>query len=97
MIDLDSIVGFEWDSANKDKSYVKHGISPNEAEEVFLDENALLQEDIKHSQHEQRYVLMGKTLNNKLLFCIFTMRKLKVRVISVRTADNHERKQYETT
>ena len=95
MIDLDSIIGFEWDSANRDKSYFKHGITPNEAEEIFLDERGLLHEDVKHSQHEQRYVLIGKTFNNKLLICIFTIRNLKVRVISVRKTDKQERRQYE--
>ena len=95
MVDTEGVIGFEWDNANRDKSYIKHGITPNEAEEIFLDEDALLQEDVKHSQHEQRYVLIGQTFNKKLLICIFTIRNLKVRIISVRKTDKQERKQYE--
>ena len=39
MIDLGKITGFDWNQGNIDKSYKKHGVTPNEAEEVFLDEN----------------------------------------------------------
>jgi uncharacterized DUF497 family protein len=35
MFDLAGIEGFEWDKANRDKSYQKHRITPAEAEEIF--------------------------------------------------------------
>jgi uncharacterized protein len=97
MIDTSGAVEFEWDNANKDKSLIKHGITPNEAEEIFLDENAFLQEDIKHSQQEKRFIIIGKTFEKKVLFCIFTVRNYKLRIISVRRADKQEKKLYEKT
>jgi len=36
-----------WDKWNIDKSYEKHGIAPNETEEVFLDEEVKIKKDIK--------------------------------------------------
>lgn len=48
MIDLGKYREFEWDKGNIEKSFQKHGITPNEAEEIFLDEDLLLQEDLKH-------------------------------------------------
>lgn len=97
MIDLSRYTGFEWDKGNVDKSFKKHKISPNESEEIFLDENLFLQEDFKHSQDEQRFVAIGKTISRKLLLTAFTIRNFTIRIISVRIADNKERKQYEKT
>ena len=73
MVDLGKITEFEWDEGNIDKSYKKHGITPNEAEELFLDENVLLVEDIKHSQKEERFIVIGKTTQRKLLLAAFTI------------------------
>jgi len=38
---------------------VKHGISFEEAQTVFLDENARLIDDPDHSLDEERFVLLG--------------------------------------
>ena len=95
MMDLSEYTEFEWDKGNIDKSFKKHKISPNEAEEIFLDKNLFLQEDFKHSQREQRFVAIGKTISKKLLLTVFTIRNYKIRIISVRIADNKERRQYE--
>ena len=54
MLNLGDYTSFEWDRGNADKSYKKHGVSPSEAEESFLDENALVLRDIKHSQKEKK-------------------------------------------
>ena len=94
-MDLSEYTEFEWDKGNIDKSFKKHKISPNEAEEIFLDKNLFLQEDFKHSQREQRFVAIGKTISKKLLLTVFTIRNYKIRIISVRIADNKERRQYE--
>ncbi|HSX19062.1 MAG TPA: BrnT family toxin [Candidatus Saccharimonadales bacterium] len=95
MIDLGKIVGFEWDKWNLDKNYIKHGITPKEAEEVFLDENVLLIEDIKHSGAEERSIAIGMTVGDSLLFVVFTVRSNKIRIISARIANKKERRQYE--
>lgn len=95
MVDLRMIVGFEWDEGNIEKSYKKHGITPKEAEELFLDEHVLLVEDIKHSQIEKRFIAIGKTIQQKLLFTAFIIRNSRIRIISVRRANNKERRKYE--
>jgi uncharacterized DUF497 family protein len=92
---LSKIKGFEWDKANFNKSYQKHGTTPNETEEIFLDENLRAVKDIKHSQDEKRFTVLGKTFENKILFVVFTIRKDKIRVISARKANQKERNKYE--
>ncbi len=93
--DLSKIKGFHWDKGNIDKSYLKHGITPKEAEEIFLDDNVLLQEDFKHSQKEERYIAIGRLAQDKTLFAVFTLRGSKIRIISIRRANRKEKGQYE--
>lgn len=95
MIDVKKIAGFEWDEGNVDKSYKKHGITPNETEEVFLDKDILLLEDIKHSKQEERYVAIGKIIKGDILFVAFTVRKDNIRIISARKVNKKERRLYE--
>lgn len=95
MVDLSKIKSFEWDKGNIDKSYQKHGITPNEAEEVFLDDDILLLKDIKHSKQEERFEAIGKITKGDILFLAFTIRGDKIRIISARKANKKERKQYE--
>jgi uncharacterized protein len=95
MLDLNNIVGFEWDKGNIDKSYKKHGISPNEAEEIFLDEDILILEDIEHSEQEKRFEAVGKSTKDRMLFVVYTIRHDKIRIISARLANKKERRQYE--
>lgn len=95
MIDLSKITGFEWDKGNIDKSYHKRGITPNEAEQIFTDEDLQIEKDAKHQEVEKRYIAIGKNETEKVLFIIFTLRKHKIRVISVRLANQKERRLYE--
>ena len=81
---------FDWDEGNLDKSFKKHGITPNESEEIFLDENLGVTSDIKHAQDEERLVALGKTLAGIILFVVFTVRKNKIRIISARFANKKE-------
>jgi uncharacterized protein len=91
----EKIVIFEWDRGNIDKNYQKHGIAQKEAEEIFLDENLGVLPDIDHSQNENRLIALGKTVSGKVLFAIFTVRSEKIRIISVRIANQKERRVYE--
>ncbi|MBI5452271.1 BrnT family toxin [Candidatus Gottesmanbacteria bacterium] len=95
MLDLSQFTEFEWDKGNIDKSYEKHGITPNEAEEVFLDKNILILEDIKHSKREERFMAIGKIAAGSVLFLAFTVRKDNIRIISARKANKKERRLYE--
>jgi len=95
MISWGEIKGFEWDKGNVDKSHQKHGIIPKESEEVFLDANLQIIRDIKHSQKESRFIVIGKSFKKKVLFVAFTLRKNRVRVVSARLANKKERRNYE--
>ena len=59
MVDLDRITGFEWDEGNEWKSYVRHNVSQEEAEQVFFSESLLVVKDHAHSQSELRYHALG--------------------------------------
>lgn len=97
MLDLGKIREFVWDAGNVDKSYKKYKITPNIAEEVFLDSNLYFIEDFKHSQKEKRFSALGKTKKEKILFVSFTVKVNKIRIISARPASRRERRQYEKT
>ena len=95
MINLSKLLGFEWDQWNTDKSYKKHGITPNETEEVFLDESVKIEKDVKHQQQEERFIAIGRTTENKVLFVVFTIRTDKIRIISGRIANKKEKEVYQ--
>ena len=94
IIELPEPIIFEWDMGNFVKSYKKHNITTEEAEQVFFTKHLLKKDDL-HSTTEDRFHLIGPTDNDKMLLISFTVRGKKIRVISARPADKHERKIYE--
>lgn len=89
---------FDWDDGNRYKNLLKHNVSRAEIEEVFLDGDAVLLRDVKHSSlMENRYIVLGRTLFDRHLFIIFTIRNNAVRVISARDMAKKERSIYEKT
>jgi len=97
MIDaLSQCAGFEWDKHNSDKIRLKHRVSPGECEQVFFNLPLIVSDDVKHSEIENRFYVLGQTNSERLLFLVFTIRKDKVRVISARDMNKKERRVYET-
>ena len=88
-------VRFEWDKYNTIKNWTKHKVRPFEAEQTFSDTFALILHDELHSQLEARHVVIGKTKKHRILSIVFTIRKLRIRVISVRDANKKEVSIYE--
>ncbi|MBI2338903.1 MAG: BrnT family toxin [Deltaproteobacteria bacterium] len=89
-------IRFDWDLWNVQKNEQKHGVSALEAESCFYDDKARIFEDLKHAtRNENRFVLYGKGLENRVLMVGFTLRKSKVRIITARPASRKERKVYE--
>jgi uncharacterized protein len=76
--------GFEWDEWNRQKNWVKHKVSIEEAEEAFFDSHCALFLDTAHAKTESRHILLGKTKLRRLLYIAFTIRKNRIRVISAR-------------
>ena len=89
-----SRIVFEWDEGNKHKSVLKHGISNEEAESIFMDKNKILVLDNKHTKAEIRYICIGKSYVNRVLFCSYTIRNHKIRIISTRIADKKIKNEY---
>ena len=96
MINLASIIGFEWDAGNERKND-KHGVSTAEAEQVFFNTPLLLLDDVAHSQSEPRMHALGQTDVVRLLHLTFTLRRSGelIRVISARDMHRKERSVYE--
>lgn len=86
---------FDWDHGNLDKSRWKHDVTPEESESVFLDKDAYIFSDVRHSETEERFVILGKSDKNRHLFIIFTVRKNKIRIISARRMHQKEVKKYD--
>jgi uncharacterized DUF497 family protein len=97
MIDLNKIIGFNWDAGNESKSVGKHSVDKYEAEQVFFNKPLLIVEDQKHSDDEVRLHALGKTNQQRLLHITFTLRSHKtlIRIISARDMHRKERKIYE--
>lgn len=89
-------IHFDWDQWNLQKNEQKHGVSRMEAESSFFDPHYKLYKDIQHSStKETRYILYGKSLENRTLMIGFTIRGKKIRIITARSASKKERKIYE--
>lgn len=89
------LIEFDWDQWNIQKNEIKHGVSSLEAESAFFDPDYLMFDDITHSQSEERYILFGKGMENRVLMIAFTLRNKRIRVITARTASKKEREFYE--
>ena len=81
---------FEWDKGNKDKNWLKHKVKNEECEEIFFDKKKKILKDVLHSGKEKRFIILGKTKKERLLFVVFTIRNKKVRVISARDINKKE-------
>ena len=93
-LDVEVIVGFDWDKGNIHKNEDKHGLKWTSIEEVFFNEPLLVVEDYKHSLSECRCVALGKNDFDDLVTVIFTIRKNHIRVISARAMSKKERSIY---
>ncbi len=89
-------IRFEWDARKASSNEKKHGVSFEEAQSVFFDEQALLLEDPQPLHEEERFVLLGLSASVRLLVVVHALRKGDViRIISARKASRLERREYE--
>ena len=86
---------FEWDENKAVSNLAKHGVRFEEASTIFGDTNALTIADPAHSFVEERKIIMGWSINERILVAVFTERGDNIRIISARPASRKERKQYE--
>ena len=86
---------FEWDLAKAASNLKDHNVSFDEASTVFGDPLAMLMADPDHSTDEESYLLLGLSLQGRLLVVSFAERPPRTRLISAREATRRERRQYE--
>ena len=91
-----SEITFEWNSRKASENKRKHGVSFDEAKSAFLDENARLIPDTENSEDEDRFVLLGLSIQLRLLLVCHCYRAGDnvIGIISARKADKSERRQY---
>ncbi len=90
---------FEWDRNKEIKNIQKHGVTFTEAKSVFYDEDAILIYDHKHSEIEERFLLIGLSETIKTLVVSHCERIDNdgfeiIRIISSRHATTSEKRQY---
>ena len=89
-------IQFQWDKNKAVENLKKHGVSFQEAETVFYDENAVEFYGDKHSEWEDRFLLLGVSATLRLLLIChcFKENDAVVRIISARKATAQEAKFY---
>ena len=86
-------VEFECDTNKFQINLEKHGVSFEEAAEVFFD--PFYQEGDATANDEQRNFILGYSRTQRLLLVVYVERSLRIRIISSRPATRTERKLYE--
>jgi len=89
-------IRFEWDPRKAAGNRRKHGVSFEEARSVFLDDEALLVADPEHSESEDRFILLGRSAEWRLLVAVHALHEEEdvIRLISARKADRQEQLTY---
>jgi uncharacterized DUF497 family protein len=87
---------FEWDERKATANASKHGVTFQEAQSAFSDENAKLIDDPDHSDDENRFILLGLSASLRMLVVCHCYRSPDdvIRIISARKATRQESKSY---
>ncbi len=85
---------FEWDENKAKINIQKHGVTFEEAAEVFFDP-FYQTGDASIDEGEARDFIIGYTFSQRLLLAVYTERGNSTRIISARLATRAERKVYE--
>ena len=86
---------FEWDDRKAARNARHHGVAFETARAVFRDPAAIDRPDDGHDEPEDRFATVAM-VENRLLFVSYTMRGPRIRIISARLAEPHERRSYHT-
>jgi len=90
------MIDFEWDSSKAALNEEKHKVSFEEARSVFFDEYAQQFYDEEHSEEEDRFLMLGKSVKSRILIVVHCERDegKNIRIISARKATSKEQKFY---
>jgi hypothetical protein len=86
------MIQFDWDERKNKANQKKHGVSFEEAQTVFFDEDALEYPDPDHSASEKRFLLLGRSFRLRVLVICHCLRESAslIRIISARKATSNE-------
>jgi uncharacterized DUF497 family protein len=87
---------FDWDINKYLINIKKHAVSFEDATTVFTDLLSLTIADPLHSYDEERIIIIGQSVKNRLLVVVHTDLDDTIRIISARLATKKERKYYES-
>ena len=89
-------IHFVWDKEKAKLNHKKHGVSFEEAQTVFYDDNALEFFDPDHSESEDRFIMLGMSFKARILVVCHCVREegSTIRIVSARKATKHETKNY---
>ena len=87
---------FIWDARKNKANTKKHGVSFEEAQTAFYDEQSVVFFDPDHSDDEDRFILLGISFKLHVLVVCHCFRESEtiVRIISARKADKAEESNY---
>lgn len=86
------MIKFEWDESKAIANLKKHQITFEEAKSVFFDDFGVQFFDDDHSADEDRFLMLGKSAEAKLLIVCHCEREqgVVIRIISARKATKRE-------
>jgi hypothetical protein len=89
-------IRFHWDERKSRENKRKHKVSFEEAQTVFLDENAIRFFDPDHSEDEDRFIMLGMSFTLRVLVVCHCYREddSVIRILSARKADKREQSDY---
>ena len=90
------MISFLWDSKKNATNIKKHGVSFSEAQTIFYDENAIKYYDPDHSEDEDRFIMLGLSVQLRILVVCHCYRENDsvIRIITARKASNNEEDAY---
>lgn len=86
---------FEWDPKKAAANEQKHGVTFEEATDVFADDYSSTVADPDHSAEEERSLIFGVTTSGRYLVVSFTDRDDRIRIVNARPMTPSERRAYE--
>jgi uncharacterized DUF497 family protein len=84
---------FEWDDVKAARNWQEHGVTFQMARDGFKDAFAVEWVDHCQAVSEHRFAMLAM-VGNRLMFVSYTLRGDRVRIVSARKAEPHERRRY---
>ena len=83
---------FEWNKDKNKSNIKKHGLDFNDAF-LFFESPYLCSEDTRSDYKEKRVIAVG-TIEERVIVTVFAEKKNKTRIISMRKANEREKKKF---